>query len=161
MKEVWKRIENTSDCYISSLGRFKKCEIIKKPYKDNKGYLRIYLGNGKSDKIHRLVAKSFIQNPENKPQVDHINTVKDDNRVENLRWATNKENANNEKTKEKYKGKRCLGKNSNSKKVLNVNTGEIFTSAIEASLSVSKYKYGVIEAIYRNKTYHGFLWRYI
>lgn len=70
-------------------------------------------GQQKTFKIHRLVAQTFIPNPDNKPCVDHINTIRDDNRVENLRWVTHKENDNNELTrkhksnakKERYKGK--------------------------------------------------------
>lgn len=50
-------------------------------------------------KIHRLIAEAFIPNPENKPCIDHINTIRHDNRIENLRWATYKENGNNEITK--------------------------------------------------------------
>lgn len=52
-------------------------------------------GHLKNFMVHRLVALAFIPNPENKPCIDHINTKRDDNRVENLRWVTYKENSNN------------------------------------------------------------------
>ena len=66
--------------------------VIKSPYTNkSNGYLYVdlYKGN-KSHKrpIHRLIAETFIANPENKPTVDHINGNRIDNRVENLRWAT-------------------------------------------------------------------------
>lgn len=65
-----------------------------KGFKDTKGYCNCSAG-GKSRKTHRLVAETFLPNPENKPTVDHTNRHKDDNRVENLRWADYVEQANN------------------------------------------------------------------
>lgn len=63
-----------------------------------KGYQTYCFSNGE-DKlykfVHRLIAETFIPNPENKPYIDHINTIRDDNRIDNLRWITAKENANN------------------------------------------------------------------
>lgn len=62
--------------------------------KSKRGYLQVYIG-GKKYLVHRLVAECYIPNPNNKPQVDHINRNRDDNRVENLRWATNSDNQRN------------------------------------------------------------------
>ena len=83
-----------------------------KPILQGTGYYTVNLTKGKVRKlshIHRLVAEAFIPNPENKPCIDHINTAKVDNRVENLKWCTSKENSNNPISKarqsEKMKGK--------------------------------------------------------
>lgn len=65
-----------------------------KGWKDAHGYYRVSI-NYKRIQVHRLVAETFIPNPENKPTVDHINRIKDDNRVQNLRWATFKEQIEN------------------------------------------------------------------
>lgn len=58
-------------------------------------YVLCVLGERHTIKAHKLVAMAFIPNPENKPALDHINGIRTDNRVSNLRWVTNKENSNN------------------------------------------------------------------
>lgn len=75
---------------VSNLGRVKLNGEIVKPYITGGGYLTIAHFT-----ISRAVAELYIPNPENKPCVDHINTIRTDNRVENLRWVSYKENQNN------------------------------------------------------------------
>ena len=103
MGDAWKQYEPYPSYWVSNLGNVKRIykngkERILKPTITYKGYKRIDLirlpirVNGL---IHRMVAECFIPNPENKPLVDHINEDKGDNRVENLRWATNTDNQRN------------------------------------------------------------------
>ena len=113
-QEQWKVIKGYELYEVSNIGRVKsnnnpKNPKILKQYTDANGYNSVMIvrskGYGKADRkfIHRLVAEAFIPNPDNKPFVDHINTVRDDNVVDNLRWCTSKENAANPITYNKLK----------------------------------------------------------
>ncbi|MBM7132744.1 MULTISPECIES: NUMOD4 domain-containing protein [Staphylococcus] len=108
MNEIWKDIEGYEGLYeISNLGRVKslpkmsgscmrKEKILNSKNRLTKdGYARVNLhreGKGKDFRVCRLVATHFIDNPDNKSTVNHINGIKTDDRVENLEWATSNEN---------------------------------------------------------------------
>lgn len=90
------------------IGCHRKNHILKE-YLDTNGYPHVILQiNGKKYyfKVHKLIAMNELPNPNNLPTIDHINGIKTDNRVENLRWCTLKENINNPITKINLKGKR-------------------------------------------------------
>lgn len=115
MSEIWKNIEGyKGDYQISTFGRIKSFlkktrnssgeivwvksnkGVIINPSKTGSGYIQATLfknGQRKYPLVHRLVAKTFIPNPENKPQVNHKNGIKDYNYAINLEWVTHKENA--------------------------------------------------------------------
>ena len=114
-EEIWKDVKGYEGVYrvssfgrvrsldrVSSIGRKLKGKVLKQ--KVTKGYNMVSLskdGNPKGKTVSRLVAKTFIPNPENKPEVNHIDENKQNNHVDNLEWVTAKENANHGTRKER------------------------------------------------------------
>lgn len=105
------------------------------PNTTQKGYISVNLNNNGFRKyffLHRLVAMTYIPNPQNKPQVNHINGIKNDNRVENLEWVTLSENIQHA-VKTGLRDKAHLkAKIDNSKPVIDTNTGIKYPSLKDA-----------------------------
>jgi hypothetical protein len=92
--EEWKVIDIEPNYSVSNEGRIRNNTTGKvlKPGLSKDGYRITTLAKKKTYILHRLVAKAFVPNPHNKNQVNHINGVKEDNRIQNLEWVTASEN---------------------------------------------------------------------
>ena len=151
---------------VSNLGNVMNAKTgrILKPTLDRYGYYYVCLSvNNKRQykKIHRLVASAFIDNPEGKQCIDHIDGNRTNNNAENLRWVTPKENTNNPITLQNIKNN-CIPPTPIKKEVLCVSTNKVFESTVDAgkyynldSSSIGKCCRG------ERKLCGGYEWQYI
>lgn len=169
---IWKEFPDNKKYLVSNTGlvKHKRLNRLMKGYNRN-GYLQTTLqgDNGKRQPmlIHRLVALTFIPNPENKPYVDHIDGGRRNNHLDNLRWATPKENSNNENTKEK------LLSSGESILQLDLKNNILFEGNIYDICKINKWDFSCNKGIYnccktynntksglKNYTYKGYMWCY-
>lgn len=146
----WKPIKNYEDYLISNYGQVKRNNTILKEWEHNKYHYITLCKNGKKKNflLHRLVAETFLPNPNNLPQINHKDENPANNNVENLEWCSSKYNANYGTRNERY-----------SKKVVCIETGEMFNSITKATKE-KKIKYNGINFCLsgRQKTAGGFHW---
>lgn len=162
--EIWKNIEETGNLYsVSNKGVVKRNKDgkIMKQYLHPNGYMNVkltYNGKQRNYKAHRLVAKAFLPNPDNLPQVNHKDENRSNNLVENLEWCTSSYNCSYGTRTERIKPQISLPviQYDLNGKLLNK-----YPSIIEASRKVGCCDSGISKAcrgIYRQ--YKGYKWRY-
>ena len=174
MKEEWKDIKNYEGLYqVSNWGRVKSLitdknrrKRILKQHNRGNGYLFVVLTNNehqsKNISVHRLVAETFLPNPENLPEVNHIDENKENNRVDNLEWCDHTYNINYGNRTKKASESKLNGKQS--KPVLQFTlTGDLIREW-ESTMECGRngFNQGAVAACCRGKLlqYKGFLWMY-
>ena len=170
-EEIWRDIEGYEGLYkVSNFGRVKSLkygkERILKPVKNGCGYIFVNLCKNREMNhyfVHRLVAKSFISNPQNLPEVNHLDENKENNRVENLEWCDHKYNINFGTHNKRSGEKRTNGKLS--KTVLQYSKGGEFVKEWKSAMDIQRnfgYNHSFISACCRgerNLAYE-FIWKY-
>lgn len=161
----WRKIEGFERYSVSSDGQIRndKTGRFLKAHKDRYGYLQLNLCPGrKKVKIHRLVATAFLRNPYKKPQVNHKDGVKTNNKVENLEWCDNSENMVHlyrvlgAKTNSDNAHKACM------KPIMCLENGTTFNSIALAAQAIGVHPHSIGDCVRgKQKTSGGFHWAYI
>lgn len=170
--EVWKPIDGYEGLYeCSTEGRVKSLlnknnPLILKPRIDKDGYLKVILykkDGGIEYRVHVLIARTFIPNPNNLPQVNHINEVKDDNNVNNLEWCDAKYNDNFGARNSKIsQSKMNNPKTSKSiQEILDDGTIKNYPSLREAERQGRGGHSNISDAIETGRKFNGSYWKYI
>lgn len=157
---MWKKCNDFEAYCVSASGEVKNNRgRLLKQRKDKDGYLHVNLRRGGKEYcvfVHRLVAMAHVNNAENKPQVNHIDGNKSNNAASNLEWVTCSEN-----NKHKYA---MLGmKQHNRKKVVCIETGEVFETLEDAAKKYNVHSSGISTAIRhpdRQKTAAKMHWKF-
>ena len=187
MEEIWKDIQGYEGLYqISNLGNVKTLHYGQKVHNHNwestpsrllkqktstSGYQRVELYKKDSRKcfyVHRLVAIAFLENPENKPQINHKDGNKFNNCIDNLEWATSSENLKHaHQTGLKPSSmKGVTGHKSHKARTilqydLNGNFVNIWYSMVEAANSLGTRSTTISSCVRgKHKTSYGYIWRY-
>lgn len=160
MDEIFRPIKGYEGLYeISNLGRVKNVNRNKilAQKKNRCGYMRVNLSKDhrvSTKVVHRLVADAFIPNIQNKPQVNHINEDKTDNRAENLEWVTAKENVNHGTRNTRMRLKK-------SKPIICIDTGLRYSSIRGAAREIGISESTIVSALTgKCKTAAGYHWKY-
>lgn len=167
--EIWENISDYDGLYkISNLGkviRIKTNRILK--YRNSRGYVAVSLskdGKVKDFKVHRLVAMAFVSNPNNKPDVNHIDGNKHNNMSINLEWTTHSENIQHGYDKCLLQPRKGID-NSLSKAIIQfdkqMNKLFEYDSITEASQKISITGQNISQAcLGKQKTAGGFIWKF-
>jgi hypothetical protein len=185
MKEIWKPVNGYENYYMcSNFGRFKKIKRkiyvidkywnreywktinanILKQFNDTSGYPIVNIC-GKRKRAHRLIAKTFIPNPFNKPTVNHKDLNKSNNKLDNLEWATYRENSHHAIKNGAYDPKKCGVFSMKNVYMCDLKTHKLlktFNSTTEAYNYFGKKYQGGISEVCNNKRNKcmGYWWTY-
>lgn len=173
MGVTWSKINGFPNYSVSNTGKVRNDNSgkTKVPVRGTTGYYNVDLyNNGKRSKIsiHRIVGETFVDNPNNKPQINHIDGNKLNNNVENLEWVTASENMQHAfrsglaKPSRGMLGKKNPNGGRKGKPVRIVETGEEFSSILECEKAIDGNNRHICDCLAgRQRTHRGFTFEYV